>query len=93
MPRRDASRITKSEIQTCISELEAAKDVRFARLLAICEVAFGSGRVRGSHHVFSTPWPGDPRINLQPVKGGKAKRYQVRQVLAALVTLLESLPT
>jgi hypothetical protein len=30
------------------------------------------------------PWPGDPRINLQAGDGGKAKPYQVRQVLAAV---------
>ena len=37
----------------------------------------------GSHTVFKTPWQGDPRINLQD-DGGKAKPYQVKQVLAAL---------
>lgn len=29
------------------------------------------------------PWPGDPRVNIQNDKG-KAKAYQVRQVLAAI---------
>lgn len=36
-----------------------------------------------SHAVFKTPWPGDPRVNIQEEKG-KAKVYQVRQVLAAI---------
>lgn len=37
----------------------------------------------GSHAKFQTPWPG-PRINIQKGSGGKAKQYQVRQVLAAI---------
>jgi len=36
-----------------------------------------------SHAVFKTPWAGDPRINIQEDKG-KAKAYQVRQVLLAI---------
>jgi hypothetical protein len=36
-----------------------------------------------SHTVFKTPWPGDPRVNIQNDKG-KAKAYQVRQVLLAI---------
>ena len=32
---------------------------------------------------FQTPWPG-PRINIQKGAGGKAKQYQVGQVLAAI---------
>jgi hypothetical protein len=30
-----------------------------------------------------TPWSGDPRVNIENKKG-KAKSYQVRQVLAAI---------
>lgn len=29
------------------------------------------------------PWPGDPRVNMQDAKG-KAKPYQVRQLLDAI---------
>jgi len=59
-------------------------NVRFADLYKICEAYFGTPRQRGSSHaVFKTPWPGDPRINIQADKG-KAKAYQVRQVLLAL---------
>jgi len=32
---------------------------------------------------FKTPWVGDPRINIQNDRG-KAKTYQVRQVLLAI---------
>lgn len=34
------------------------------------------------------PWPGDPRVNIQNEKG-RAKAYQVRQVLLAMDKLRE----
>ena len=45
-------------------------------------------RIKGSHHMFKTPRSGDPRINLQEVRGN-AKPYQVEQVIAALERLKE----
>ncbi|WP_297919833.1 hypothetical protein [Metallibacterium sp.] len=58
--------------------------VRFADLCKVCKAHFGKPRQHGTSHVlFKTPWPGDPRINLQSDKG-KAKACQVRQVLLAL---------
>ena len=60
------------------------KGVRFTDLRKICEYYFGKPRqVSGSHCIFKTPWPGDPRVNIQN-KNGMAKPYQVRQVLRAL---------
>ncbi len=60
------------------------KNVRYADLFKICIECFGEPRQRGtSHAVFKTPWPGDPRVNIQQEKG-KAKAYQVRQVLMAI---------
>jgi hypothetical protein len=38
--------------------------------------------------VYRTPWPGDPRVNIQDDQG-TAKPYQVRQVLAAIDKLEE----
>lgn len=59
-------------------------NVRYSDLLKICEHYFGAPRTGGgSHAVFKTPWPGDPRVNIQN-EHGKAKAYQVRQVLAAI---------
>jgi len=64
------------------------KNVRFDDLCRICDRFFGKPRQRGSsHRVYPTPWLGDPRINIQS-RGGMAKAYQVRQVLAA-IRLLE----
>ena len=59
-------------------------NVRFSDLLKICEAYFGKPRQSGtSHTIFKTPWPGDPRVNIQNAKG-TAKAYQVRQVLLAI---------
>ena len=53
-------------------------------LVKVCEHYFGPPRTTGgSHAVFKTPWPGDPRVNIQN-DPGKAKAYQVRHVLAAI---------
>jgi len=63
------------------------KGVRFNELRNVCEHYFGRPRQSGtSHCVFKTPWPGDPRVNIQNDKG-KAKPYQVRQVLLAIQKL------
>ena len=75
------------KIGETIAELEKGKSsTRFSSLVKICEEFFGPPRIRGSHHIFKTPWPGDPRLNLQSDKG-KAKPYQVEQVVTALKKL------
>jgi hypothetical protein len=62
----------------------APANVRFADLVKVCVEFFGDPRQRGtSHAVFKTPWPSDPRVSIQDEKG-KAKAYQVRQVLMAI---------
>lgn len=73
-----------SSIDNLIAELEEReKNIMFSRLFQICELLFGACRINGSHHIFKTPWQGDPRINLQKV-GKMAKPYQVRQVISCL---------
>lgn len=62
-------------------------NVRFGDLKYVCESFFGKPRQSGtSHAIFKTPWAGDPRINIQSDKG-KAKAYQVKQVLLAIEKL------
>jgi len=62
-------------------------NVRFGDLQKVCEAHFGKSRNSGgSHLIFKTPWQGDPRINIQNDKG-KAKTYQVKQVLLAIERL------
>jgi hypothetical protein len=72
--------------------MRAGGTVHFSDLLKVCRHYFGEPRSSGSsHHVFKTPWPGDPRVNIQNDKG-KAKTYQVRQVLKAIDKLEGATP-
>ena len=74
-------------ISETIEKLEKEKgNTRFSYLVRICQENFGDPRIKGSHYIFKTPWPGDPRLNLQQDKG-KAKPYQVDQVIEALTKL------
>lgn len=70
-----------------IEKLENGRSgIRFSYLVKVCEQYFGNARISGSHHIFKTPWQGDPRINIQKA-GNKAKPYQVDQVIEALKRL------
>jgi hypothetical protein len=63
------------------------KGVRFSEFQKVCEYYFGKPRQSGSSHcIYKTPWPGDPRVNIQNHKS-KAKPYQVKQVLLAIEKL------
>lgn len=77
-----------SGIEKIVRQMQnAPHDVRFEDAMKVCRAVFGEPRQSsGSHVVFKTPWMGDPRINLQN-KGGRAKTYQVRQILLALEKL------
>ncbi len=64
-----------------------SKNIKFSELCKVCDFYFGVPRQSGSSHmVYKTPWSGDPRINIQNSKG-KAKSYQVRQILKAVERL------
>ena len=62
-------------------------NISFSDFKKVCVSYFGKPRQDGSSHaIFKTPWPGDPRVNIQNARG-KAKPYQVRQVLHAIEKL------
>lgn len=64
-----------------------SEGIRFNDLCKVCDAYFGEARQSGSsHRIYKTPWQGDPRVNIQNSKG-KAKAYQVRQVLQAIERL------
>ena len=66
---------------------QSPSNVRFANLCKVCEHFFGKARQEStSHKVYKTPWQGDPRVNIQNDKG-RAKTYQVNQVLKAIEKL------
>lgn len=74
-----------SRIEDVLVQMEHnPADVRFSDLCKVYDHYFGRPRQEGtSHRVYKTPWSGDPRVNLQNKKG-KARAYQVRQVLKAI---------
>jgi hypothetical protein len=66
------------------------QNIRFVDLEKVCVHYFGEARNQGSSHfIYKTPWQGDPRINIQKGQAGKAKAYQVKQVLLAIKKLEE----
>jgi hypothetical protein len=77
-----------SRIEEILAQMKRnPKDVRFRDLCKVCDHYFGKARQGGSsHRVYRTPWQGDPRVNIQNKKG-KARAYQVRQVLKAIERL------
>ena len=77
-----------ANIQDILTQMRAnPKSIRFNDLCKVCDFYFGNARQSGSsHRVYKTPWQGDPRVNIQNSKG-KAKPYQVRQVLQAIERL------
>ena len=63
------------------------KNTAFSDVCRVCDHFFGEPRQKGtSHRVYRTPWQGDPRVNIQS-SHGKAKAYQVKQVLIAIERL------
>jgi hypothetical protein len=74
-----------ASVDALVAEMRRnSKNVRYSDLCRVCDYYFGEPRQEGtSHRVYKTPWAGDPRVNIQNDRG-KAKAYQVKQVLAAL---------
>jgi len=79
-----------ASVETILDQMRREPaNVKFSDLLKVCEEFFAKPRQSGSSHmIFKTSWVGDPRINIQKDKG-KAKAYQVRQVLLAIDRLTE----
>lgn len=62
---------------------QSAGNLSFDELVAVCDAMFGKGRIKGSHHIYKIPGiPGG--VNIQDNGQGKAKAYQVKQVLKAI---------
>ena len=80
-----------TSIEDILAEMRRnPKGIRFNELSKVCDHCFGKPRKSGtSHRVYKTPWAGDPRVNIQTSRG-KAKAYQVRQVLLAIDRLESS---
>jgi hypothetical protein len=77
-----------AKIEVTLREMRTNQgNIRFPDACKVCNHFFGEARQKGSsHRVYKTPWQGDPRVNIQNAKG-KAKAYQVKQVLRAIERL------
>jgi hypothetical protein len=84
-----------TKVEKIIEQMRnAPQNVRYDDLAKVCEEHFGAPRQQGSSHaVYRTPWAGDPRVNIQRDRSGKAKTYQVRQVLEAIDKLISETDT
>ena len=83
----DAYNDTMSDASVLDALRRNPSGVRFSDLCRLCDEYFGKPRRKGtSHRVYRTPWPGDPRVNIQ-ARAGMAKAYQVRQVVRAIEKL------
>jgi len=59
--------------------------VRYEDLCKVCDFHFGEARQRSSsHRIYRTGVTSTPLVNIQRGAAGKAKPYQVRQVLKAI---------
>ena len=78
-----------AKLEKLLEEMRnSPQNVSFSDLQKVASHYFGKPRNKGtSHFVYKTPWAGDPRINIQKAKGGKAKAYQVKQLLLAIEKL------
>jgi len=77
-----------ASIKDILAQMQANPDgIRLNDLCKVCDAYFGKARQSASsHRIYKTPWQGDPRVNIQNNKG-KAKAYQIRQILQAIKRL------
>ncbi|QQG96199.1 toxin HicA [Mycobacteroides chelonae] len=72
-----------TKLEKTLAKMREKRGISYSDLYKVCEHYFGEPRQSGSHVVFKTPWPADPRVNIQNFDG-QAKPYQIKQVLAAI---------
>jgi hypothetical protein len=71
---------------------DSPTNIRFVELEKVCDHFFEKRpSKKTSHQTYKTPWMGDPRVNIQNDRG-KAKPYQVHQVLQAVEKLTNHPP-
>lgn len=75
-----------ADVSTIIGEMRGnPQNVRFESACRVADAYFGKPRQKGtSHRIWKMPWAGDPRVNLQQGGGGKAKAYQIEQLLKSI---------
>ena len=75
--------MTKNILEKVLSSL-SDKNIKFNDLRKlVLSLSFGE-RIKGSHYIFFKEGVAEI-INLQPLKDGKARTYQVRQVRSIIL--------
>ena len=65
--------------------LSGSRNIKFSEAISVAEAfGFKLDRINGSHHIYAHP-DVQELVNLQEVKG-KAKPYQIRQLLKIIET-------
>jgi hypothetical protein len=79
-----------ADIQKILAKMKLSPvNVRFGDVCRVCDYYFGEPRQKGTNHrIYKVNWIYPPLINVQNFKG-KAKDYQIRQVLNAIDKLEE----
>jgi hypothetical protein len=75
--------MTKGILEKVLSGL-SDKNVRFSELRSLVLGLGFDERIRGDHHIFSQAGVAEI-LNLQPLRDGMAKAYQVRQVRSIIL--------
>lgn len=75
--------MSKETIDKVLSGL-SDKNIRFEELRKIVLSLGFDERIKGDHHIFTKERVAEI-INLQPLKDGKAKAYQVKQVRSIIL--------
>ena len=60
------------------------KNIKFSELRNLILSLGFDERIKGDHHIFTKPGVAEI-INLQPLKDGRAKAYQVKQVRSIIL--------
>jgi hypothetical protein len=82
--------LTASVEKIEVAARRSSSSISFTDAVKLATAYFGEPRSGSGSHVaiFKMPWQGDPRVNLQN-KDGKAKPYQVTQMLKAIDRMKE----
>jgi hypothetical protein len=75
--------MTKGILEEVLSGL-SDKNVRFSELRSLVLGLGFDERIRGDHHIFAQAGVAEI-LNLQPLRDGMAKAYQVRQVRSIIL--------
>jgi hypothetical protein len=75
--------MTKGILEKVLSGL-SDKNVRFSELRGLVLGLGFDERIRGDHHIFSQAGVAEI-LNLQPLRDGMAKAYQVKQVRSIIL--------